>query len=161
MILAVAIFLSWIMYLHINASDTDMVSISFNTFGCYPGCGLVYVICQGHGMMTNLGALTWNSLTRKAAIRRAFWLFCRPLLLASLPLPLPRFVTGGAHLVDGLVTGVLQRQVHHGVLQCAAHVELQGEVVHTLHRHKNKHKHIAWTLGQLLPYCVLPVILST
>ena len=37
-----------------------------------------------------------------------------------------------SHLVGGLITGVLQGQVHHGVLQSAAHVELQGDVVHTL-----------------------------
>lgn len=29
------------------------------------------------------------------------------------------------HLVRSLVTSVLQGQVHHGVLQCTAHVELQ------------------------------------
>lgn len=38
-----------------------------------------------------------------------------------------------AYLVDGFVAGVLQTQVDHGVLQCAAHVELQGQVVHSLH----------------------------
>lgn len=38
----------------------------------------------------------------------------------------------GPHLVGGLVAGVLQRQVHHGVLKCAAHVELQGDVVDAL-----------------------------
>lgn len=29
------------------------------------------------------------------------------------------------HLVHSLITSVLQSQVHHGVLQSAAHVELQ------------------------------------
>lgn len=38
----------------------------------------------------------------------------------------------GPHLIGGLIAGVLQRQVHHGVLKCAAHVELQGDVVDTL-----------------------------
>lgn len=38
----------------------------------------------------------------------------------------------GPHLVGGLIAGVLQRQVHHGVLECAAHVELQGDVVDAL-----------------------------
>lgn len=38
----------------------------------------------------------------------------------------------GLHLVHGLVTGVLQGQVHHGVLEGATHVELQGDVVDTL-----------------------------
>lgn len=37
-----------------------------------------------------------------------------------------------SHLVGGFITGVLQSQIHHGVLQSAAHVELQREVVHTL-----------------------------
>lgn len=36
------------------------------------------------------------------------------------------------HLVRGLITGVLQCEVHHGVLEGAAHVELKGDVVHTL-----------------------------
>lgn len=43
----------------------------------------------------------------------------------SLRPPLP-------HLIGGLITGVLQGQVHHGVLQCASHVELQGQVVDPL-----------------------------
>ncbi len=37
-----------------------------------------------------------------------------------------------SHLIRGLITGVLQCQVHHGVLEGAAHVELKGDVVHTL-----------------------------
>lgn len=37
-----------------------------------------------------------------------------------------------SHLVCGLITGILQRKVHHSVLEGAAHVELQGDVVHTL-----------------------------
>lgn len=40
------------------------------------------------------------------------------------------------HLVCGLITGVLQSQVNHGVLQSAAHVKLQGEVVDTLQENK-------------------------
>lgn len=36
------------------------------------------------------------------------------------------------HLVHGLIAGVLQGQVHHGVLQGTAHIELKGNVVHTL-----------------------------
>ena len=36
------------------------------------------------------------------------------------------------HLVGGLVTGVLQCQVHHGVLQRPAHVEFQRQVVDPL-----------------------------
>lgn len=40
----------------------------------------------------------------------------------------------GPHLVGGLIAGVLQRQVHHGVLEGAAHVELQGDVVDTLRK---------------------------
>lgn len=35
-------------------------------------------------------------------------------------------------LVHGFITGILQCQVHHGVLESAAHVELKGDVVHTL-----------------------------
>lgn len=37
-----------------------------------------------------------------------------------------------SYLVHGFVTGVLQRKVHHGVLEGAAHVELKGDVVNTL-----------------------------
>lgn len=37
-----------------------------------------------------------------------------------------------SHLVGGLIAGALQGQIHHGVLQGSAHVELQREVVHTL-----------------------------
>lgn len=37
-----------------------------------------------------------------------------------------------SHLVDGLIAGVLQPQVDHGVLQRPAHVELQGQVIHPL-----------------------------
>lgn len=37
-----------------------------------------------------------------------------------------------SHLVRGLIAGVLQCQVHHGVLEGAAHVEFKGDVVHTL-----------------------------
>ena len=37
-----------------------------------------------------------------------------------------------AHLVYGLITSVLQGQVHHSVLQGATHIKLQGDVVHTL-----------------------------
>lgn len=36
------------------------------------------------------------------------------------------------HLVYGLITSVLQGQVHHSVLQGATHIKLQGDVVHTL-----------------------------
>lgn len=36
------------------------------------------------------------------------------------------------HLVNGFITSILQAQVHHGVLQSAAHVELQGQVVNAL-----------------------------
>ncbi len=36
------------------------------------------------------------------------------------------------YLVHGLVAGALDAQVDHGVGQGAAHVELQGEVVHAL-----------------------------
>lgn len=42
------------------------------------------------------------------------------------------------HLVCGFITGVLQGQVNHGVLQSPAHVELQGEVVDTLHENSEK-----------------------
>ena len=38
------------------------------------------------------------------------------------------------HLVCSFITGILQSQVHHGVLQSPAHVELQGEVVDTLQK---------------------------
>lgn len=41
-------------------------------------------------------------------------------------------VTDLLYLVDGLVTCVLQAQVHHGVLQSPTHVELQGEIVDAL-----------------------------
>ncbi len=37
-----------------------------------------------------------------------------------------------SHLIRGLITGILQGQVHHGVLECTAHVELKGDVVHAL-----------------------------
>lgn len=37
-----------------------------------------------------------------------------------------------SHLVDSLITGILQGQVHHGVLQRPAHVELQRQVVDPL-----------------------------
>lgn len=37
-----------------------------------------------------------------------------------------------SHLVSGLITGILKRKVHHGVLESAAHVELKGDVVHAL-----------------------------
>ena len=37
-----------------------------------------------------------------------------------------------AHLIGGLVTGILQRQVHHGVLQRPADVEFQRQVVDPL-----------------------------
>ena len=37
-----------------------------------------------------------------------------------------------SHLVGGLIAGILQSQVDRGVLQRAPHVELQGDVVHTL-----------------------------
>ena len=36
------------------------------------------------------------------------------------------------YLVHGLVAGSLDAQVDHGVCKGAAHVELQGEVVHAL-----------------------------
>lgn len=38
------------------------------------------------------------------------------------------------YLVNGFVTSILQAQVHHGVLQSATHVELQGQVVNALRR---------------------------
>lgn len=37
-----------------------------------------------------------------------------------------------SHLVCSLITGILQCKVHHGVLEGTAHVELKGDVVHTL-----------------------------
>lgn len=36
------------------------------------------------------------------------------------------------YLVDGLITGVLQAQVDHGVLQRSAHVELQRQIINPL-----------------------------
>ena len=51
-----------------------------------------------------------------------------------MPLVCSRRLSVLSHLVDGLVTGVLQPQVNHGVLEGSAHVELQGEVVHPLDR---------------------------
>lgn len=44
------------------------------------------------------------------------------------------FASALTDLVDGFVAGVLQTQVDHGVLQCSAHVELQGQIVHPLGR---------------------------
>lgn len=48
----------------------------------------------------------------------------------------------GLHLVNGFIAGVLQAQVHHRVLQGAAHVELQGQVINTLGR-QSKTQHIS------------------
>lgn len=36
------------------------------------------------------------------------------------------------YLVDGLITGVLQAQVDHSVLQRSAHVELQRQIINPL-----------------------------
>lgn len=47
-----------------------------------------------------------------------------------------------SHLVRGLIAGVLQCQVHHGVLEGAAHVELKGDVVHTLQFGQKGRNHI-------------------
>lgn len=38
------------------------------------------------------------------------------------------------YLVDGFITGVLQAQVDHGVLQRSAHVELQRQIINPLNR---------------------------
>lgn len=35
-------------------------------------------------------------------------------------------------LIEGLITGALNAQVHHGVRQGPAHVKLQGQIVHSL-----------------------------
>lgn len=35
-------------------------------------------------------------------------------------------------LIEGLITGALNAQVHHGVGQGPAHVKLQGQIVHSL-----------------------------
>lgn len=45
---------------------------------------------------------------------------------------LDKLLGGGPYLIGGFVTCVLQSQVDHGVLQGAAHVELQREIVHAL-----------------------------
>lgn len=42
------------------------------------------------------------------------------------------------HLVCGFIAGILQGQVHHGVLQSTAHVKLQGEVVDALQENRAK-----------------------
>ncbi len=44
------------------------------------------------------------------------------------------------YLIEGFVAGTLDSKVDHGVGEGATHVELQGQVVHPLHR------------GQLVPY---------
>lgn len=41
-------------------------------------------------------------------------------------------LNGMLHLIGGLIAGVLQGEVDHGVLQSPAHVELQGQVVDAL-----------------------------
>ena len=43
-------------------------------------------------------------------------------------------------LVDGFITGVLQPQVDHRVLQCPAHVELQRQIIHPLVEKEKKKK---------------------
>lgn len=48
------------------------------------------------------------------------------------------------HLVHGLITGVLQREVHHGVLEGAAHVELKGDVVHSLRCREEGRNETEW-----------------
>lgn len=35
-------------------------------------------------------------------------------------------------LIEGLIAGALNAQVHHGVGQGPAHVKLQGQIVHSL-----------------------------
>lgn len=50
--------------------------------------------------------------------------------------------SGDAHLVNSLVTGVLQPQVNHRVLQRPPHVEFQGEVINPL-----QEKTTPWSLS--------------
>jgi len=45
-----------------------------------------------------------------------------------------------SHLVDGLITGVLQTQINHGILERSTHVELQRQVIYTL-KHIKTHTH--------------------
>lgn len=60
------------------------------------------------------------------------------------------------YLIGGLITGVLQRQVHHGVLQSPAHVELQRQVVHALQGQTQTHTLNKVTIAS---FCILFIIL--
>lgn len=81
----------------------------------------------------------------------------------------PPSLKGFPHLVGGLITGVLQGQVHHGVLQCPAHVEFQRQVVDPLPRDRQTGRGVRATplafrqeqLGLALsPTCLISVISS-
>lgn len=42
------------------------------------------------------------------------------------------------YLINGFITSILKTQVHHCVLQCAAHVEFQGKIIDALRRQKKE-----------------------
>lgn len=54
------------------------------------------------------------------------------------------------YLVDGFITGVLQPQVDHGVLESPAHVELQRQIIHPLHMRQKKIRSIVFLCTHLV-----------